>query len=112
MTPILDAIFGNRSAAQALLFIQAYGQGNANQIATTYGASQTGIYRQLVRLEAEGVFVSRLVGKARIFEFNTRNPTVRNLREFLATELENLPDEMAKQYYRERQRPRRTKKAL
>jgi len=110
MNTVLEAIFGNRSAAQALLFIEAYGSGHPSRIASTYGLSLTGVYRQLRRLEADGVLVSRTVGRTRLFEFNTRNPTVRRLREFLAAELDSMPEEELKLYYRQRQRPRRTGK--
>lgn len=112
MTPVLDAVFGNRSAAQVLLFIEAYGQGYAMRIAETYGVSVPPIQRQLLRLEANGVLVSRTVGRTRVFEFNTRNPSVRNLKAFLAAELEVLPESYIEEYYRQRQRPRRTGKRL
>lgn len=110
MTPVLEAVFGNRSAAQVLLFLQAYGSGHALRIAATYSVSVSPIQRQLLRLERDGVLLSRMVGKARVFEFNTRNPTVRNLRDFLETELGLIPEEEAKAYYRQRQRPRRPEK--
>ena len=112
MNPVLEAIFGSRSAAQTLMFLQGYGSGHASRIADTYGVSLNPIFLQLRRLEANGVLVSRTVGRTRLFEFNTRNPTVRNLREFLAAELELLPEEDVKAYYRQRQRPRRTGKQL
>lgn len=110
MTPVLEAILGNRPSAQALLFLEAYGSGHPARIASTYGVPPTGIYRQLRRLEANGVLVSRTVGRTRVFEFNMRNPTVRRLRELLVGELEALPEEEVKAYYRQRQRPRRTGK--
>lgn len=112
MTPVLEAIFGSRSAAQTLLFLQAYGSGHPSRIAETYGVSLNPIYRQLRRLEANGVLVSRSFGRTRVFEFNMRNPTVRNLRALLAAELEALPEDDIKAYYRQRQRPRRTGKQL
>jgi DNA-binding transcriptional ArsR family regulator len=112
MTLALESVFGNRTAAQALLFLEAYGAGHARRIASTFDVSQTEVRRQLVRLEADGVLVSREVGRTRVFEFNTRNPTVRNLRVFLASELKLLPEEEAQAYYRQRQRPRRTGKRL
>ncbi len=112
MSPVLDAIFGNRSAAQSLLFIEAYGSGHASRIADTFDVPFTGVYRQLRRLEANGVLVSRTIGRTRLFEFNTRYPTVRRLREFLAAELDALPEEVSRQYFRQRQRPRRTGKEL
>ncbi len=111
MTPVLEAIFGNRPSAEVLLFLEAYGSGHPARIASTYGVPLTGIYRQLRRLEANSVLVSRTVGRTRVFEFNMRNPTVRNLRPFLEAELELLPDEDIQAYYRQRQRPRRTGKA-
>ena len=110
MTPVLDGIFGNRSAAQVLLFLQAYGSGHASRIAETYGVSVNGIQRQLRRLEVAGILVSRMVGRSRVFEFNTRIPSVRNLRSFLASELDLLPEPMIKDYYRQRLRPRRAGK--
>ncbi|MDZ4065130.1 MAG: winged helix-turn-helix domain-containing protein [Coriobacteriia bacterium] len=110
MTPVMDDIFGNRSAAQVLLFLEAYGSGHASRIADTYGVSVNGIQRQLRRLEAGGILVSRSVGRSRVFEFNTRIPSVRNLRVFLASELDLLPESDVKAYYRQRQRPRRAGK--
>ena len=110
MTPALEAIFGSRSAAQVLLFLEAYGSGHALRIADTYSVSVSPIQRQLRRLEGEGVLLSRMVGRTRLFEFNTRNPTVRNLRAFLEAELDLIPEEEVKAYYRQRQRPRRTGK--
>jgi hypothetical protein len=112
MSPVLEALLGSRSAAQALLFIEAYGAGHANGMARIYHVPVNGLYRQLRRLEDAGVLVSRTVGGSRRFEFNPRNPTVTHLRAFLAEELESLPRDEVSAYYRERQRPRRTGKAL
>jgi len=112
MTPQLDAIFGNRSAAQTLLFLQNYGEGHARRIATTFGVSHMAIQRQLKRLEADGILVSRMVGNSRIFSWNPRSATVKDLRMFLEAELGRLPVDITKEYFRQRQRPRRTGKEL
>lgn len=64
------------------------------------------------RLEANGVLLSRTVGRTRLFEFNMRNPTVRNLRAFLAAELELMPEAEVNEYCRQRQRPRGAAKRL
>lgn len=112
MTPILEALFGSRSAAQTLLFLQNYGEGYARHIAVTFGVSHMAIQRQLLRLEAEGVLVSRVVGKTRVFTWNPRSATVKNLRKFLEAELERLPEDITQKYFRQRQRPRRTGKEL
>lgn len=112
MNTVLDAIFGGRTAALVMLFIQAYGEGYASRIANTYGLGFSMTERQLKRLEANGVLVSRIVGNARVFAFNERSPTVRNLRQFLTAELSLLPEDEVRKYFRQRQRPRRSGKSL
>lgn len=112
MTPILEAICGNRSAARVLLYLEAYGTGYGKGIADTYSAPVSAIQRQLQRLEVRGVLLSRVVGGSRLFEFNTRNPTVRRLRDLLRAELDALPESITKSYFRQRRRPRRTGKAM
>jgi len=112
MNPVLEAIFGNRTAAWVLLFLQCYGEGHALRIAKTIGFGLNMTQRQLNRLEEEGVLVSRLVGNIRLFAFNDRNPTVRNLRRLLEEELKLLPEEQVQQYFRQRQRPRKAGKVL
>ncbi len=37
ISPILAALFGNRTAACVLLFLQSYGEGHAMRIAETFG---------------------------------------------------------------------------
>jgi len=112
MNPVLETVLGSTSATYVLLFIENYEDGHASRIAKTFDVSVMGIQRQLRRFEENGVLVSRMVGRSRIFTFNDRNPTVRHLRVFLAAELELLPKRTIKQFFRQRQRPRRTGKPL
>jgi len=112
MNPVLDALFGNRTAACVLLFLQCYGEGHAQRIAKTFGFGLNMTQRQLKRLEEQGVLVSRRLGNMRLFGFNERNPTVRNLCKLLEAELAALPEDDQQQYFRERQRPRQSSKPL
>ena len=112
VSPVLETLFGSRSAAWALLFLQNYGEGHARRIATAFGVPHNAIQRQLRRFEEDGILVSRMVGRSRIFSWNPRNPTVRNLREFLEAELGLLSSDVTQRYFRERVRPRRTGKAM
>ena len=112
MNPVLEAALGNRTAAWTLLFLAAYGEGYANRIARTFGIAVSVVRDQLLRLEGEGALVSRHVGRSRVFEFNERNPTARNLRGFLRAELDLLTEDDLQRYFRQRQRPRRTGKRL
>jgi hypothetical protein len=112
VNPVLDALFGNRTAACVLLFLQCYGEGHAQRIAKTFDFGLNITQRQLKRLEEQGVLVSRRLGNMRLFSFNERNPTVRNLRKLLEQELAALPEEDQQQYFRQRQRPRQSNKPL
>jgi predicted ArsR family transcriptional regulator len=108
----LESLFGSRSTAQVLLFLQNYGEGHARRIATTFDVAPMAIQRQLNRLEGAGILVSRLVGKARVFSWNPRSASAKSLRTFLEAELERLPKDVTRQYFRQRQRPRRLGKTL
>ena len=95
-----------------LLFLENYGEGHALRISKTFEIGLNMTQRQLKRLEGNGVLSSRMVGSARIYTFNKRSPTVKNLRQFLASELDLLPREFVRKYLRQRQRPRRAGKPL
>lgn len=112
MNSVLESILGNTSATYVLLFLENYGEGHASRISKTFDVSIMGIQRQLRRFEDNGILVSKLVGRTRVFSFNDRNPTVKNLRAFLSIELDALPQTITKKYFRQRQRPRRTGKPL
>lgn len=112
MIPSLEAIFGNRTAAAVLLYLENYDSGYASRIAKTYGLPVSVVQDQLRRLEGAGVLISRNVGRTRVFEFNPRNPTARRLRDFLAAELQALPKDITRSFFRERRRPRRTGKPI
>lgn len=112
VSPVLAALFGNRTAACVLLFLQSYGEGHAMRIADTFGFGLSMTQRQLRRLEAEGVLLSRRVGNVRLFSFNERHATVRHLQQLLEAELELLPDVIQERFFRQRQRPRRSAKPL
>lgn len=110
MNQQLEAVFGNKSAAQTLMFLQNYGERHVNRIALTFAFSPTAIKRQLLRFESSGLLVSRVVGKSRLFTWNPRSSTAKNLRMFLEAELEKLPKEVQQYFFRQRQLPRRSGK--
>ncbi|MCP9774939.1 hypothetical protein [Cyanobium sp. WAJ14-Wanaka] len=112
MNPVLEALFGNKTAACVLLFLQCYGEGHAQRIAKTFGFGLNMTQRQLKRLEEQGVLLSRRLGNMRLFSFNNRNPTVWNLRKLLELELAALPEDDQQQFFRQRQRPRQSAKQL
>jgi DNA-binding transcriptional ArsR family regulator len=109
---LLSGLFGNESAEKTLLYIECYGQGYARKMADVYGVSLSQIQRQLERFEREGILVSQLVGKTRLYQINPRYFFKDELRLLLAKALKNLPSNLKDKYFSERTRPRRKGKPL
>jgi DNA-binding transcriptional ArsR family regulator len=107
---LLEALFGNKSAERVLLYLKNYGQGYARDIAQTYGTTLSMVQKQLARLEAAGILVSRLVGKTRVYELNRRWYFYSELAALLDKALGAMPTAEIAKYYRKRQRPRRAGK--
>ncbi len=107
-----EAIFGSKSARQVLLFLQTYGEGYGREIARTFKVAPLQVQNQLKKLEEAGWLVSRTAGRTRIFTWNPNNPSLQSLRAFLQTELDALPRQEIRTYYRQRRRPRKSGKPL
>lgn len=109
---IIGELFGNETAEKVLLYLENYGSGYGLAISKTYECAVSQVQRQLERFEREGVLVSRLIGKTRLYEWNPRYLFVGELRALLAKALKSLPTEITERYFRNRQRPRRKGKPL
>lgn len=105
----LAGLFGSRAAYRVLLFLENYGQGYAAEIARTFEMSLNQVQNQLRKFEELGLLVSRMMGSARVYSFD-RNPIADELRVFLRSMLERLPESTLERYYRQRRRPRRAGK--
>jgi len=102
----LIALFGSKAAYQVLMYLENYGRGYASEIARTFGMSLSQVQNQLRKFEESGVLVSRREGTTRVCYFS-RSPVVDELRKFLRSALERLPEATIAKFYRERRRPRR-----
>jgi len=105
ISPSVDTVFGGKTAGQVLLYLENYGEAHG-------GIPASMVQRQLRRFEAGGLIVGRDVGRTRLFTWNPRSQTAKNLRLFLRAELESLPEYVLDRYFRERMRPRRTGKRV
>ena len=109
---VLETIFGGRTATKVLMYLQNYEEGYASGISKTFGIPQSMVQKQLKKFERGDVLTSRPVGNARVFTWNTRNPTVTPLRALLADSFKYVSQNDIVQFYRERRRPRRPNKPL
>jgi hypothetical protein len=106
------AIFGNETAGKVLLYLQNYGEGYARAIGQTYALPHSVVQKQLLRLESEGILVSQLKGRTRMFTWNPRYALRAELSALLEKALTLVPKADRERWFMKRMRPRRAGKAL
>jgi DNA-binding MarR family transcriptional regulator len=109
---VIEAIVGSEGAERVLLFLAARGTGYPTEIARTWSMDVSTVQNQLLRMEREGLLVSRTVGRTRLFEFNARYVFRDEVAALLEKALTMLPGEIQEQLTLQRKRPRRTGKPL
>ena len=105
-----DTLFGNRVVKKCLLYIVNYGEGHINGIAKTFGLSPSQVQRQLEKLEGDGIFVSQYSGNTKNFRINPRLAIRAELTALVEKMLALLPESETESYFRQRRRPRRSRK--
>jgi len=109
---MLEPILGSVNSERVLVFILARNQGYAREIARFYGSDPDSIQKQLSKLEAGGVLISRQSGRTIPYEFNPRYPFLTELRSLLQKALDSYPPPQREQLLLNRRRPRRRGKPL
>jgi len=80
---ILRGILCVESQEKVPIYLLLRGAGYGKNIAEFYGVPTDPVQKQLVRLEADGVIISPLIGKVRNYELNPRHPFVESLTQLL-----------------------------
>lgn len=109
---MIEKLFGGRSAEVVLLFIYAFDEGYASEIASFSGISLNVIQKQLLKFEDSGLLVSKNKGKTRMFMWNPGYYFLDEFKAFMKKVFMSLPEEEMKKYYAIRQRPRKGDKVL
>jgi len=109
---MLEALFGSKNRERVLQFVLANENGYAKEIADFYGSSVDPIQKQLEKLELAGVFVSKTVGRTRVFMFNPRYAFLDELKVLLEKARGYYDPEEIEKLTMQRKRPRRAGKPL
>jgi hypothetical protein len=109
---MLEPILGSSSCERVMMFLYARGEGYAREIARFFATDLDPIQKQLAKLEAGAVLVSRAAGRTRLFSFNPRYPMIDELRALLEKTLQFYPEDMRERLLMDRRRPRRKGKPL
>ncbi len=109
---MLRGIFASEDAERVLFYILARDRGYGREIADFWQTTQTGVKRQLERLEAAGMLIGHSVGRARVYAWNPRYPFLPEVKALLNRAVTFLPAGERARLMENRRRPRRTGKPL
>ena len=109
---LLKGILRAESQEKILLYLLIRQTGYGKAIAEFFSLSTNSVHKQLVRLEEDGVVVSRAVGRLREFQLNPRYPFYAPLRELLKSALAAYPDTVVSELTIRRSRPRKSGKPV
>lgn len=109
---MLETLVGSSSGERVLIFLFARDEGYAREIARFFDTDLDPIQKQLAKLEAGGVLVSRTAGHTRVFSLNPRYPMIDEVKALLEKALQFYPAELRDRLLMNRRRPRRTGKPL
>lgn len=109
---MLTPLLGTENSERVLIFLLMRNEGYAREIAQFFDANLYAIQRQLDKLEAGGVLVSRTSGRTRLYQFNPRYPFLNELRQLLEKALSFYPENVRENLAMNRRRPRKRDKPL
>ena len=109
---MLEVLFGNKTAAQVMLYLFHYGEAYANGLAKEQGITLSQVQKQLDKFELAGLLVSKRLGTTRIYEFNTKLGVVKKIKELIEVFYEAIPLEERERLFSARHRPRRRGKPV
>ena len=109
---MLEPILGSISCERVLVFLAARDEGYAREIASFFTTSLAPIQKQLDKLEAGGVLVSRTAGRTRLYNFNPRYPFLTELTAILNKAISFYDQDLQDKLLLNRRRPRRRGKPL
>lgn len=109
---VLKGILRAESQEKVLIYLLLRETGYAKNIAEFYGAPTNPIQKQLVRLEEDGVIVSRTIGKVRQYELNPHYSFIEPLKALLKMAVAIYPPDITADLVVQRTRPRKSGKKL
>lgn len=109
---VLKGVLRAESQEKILIYLLLRESGYGKSIAEFYGVPANPIQKQLARLEEDGVVVSQLFGKLRLYELNPRYPFLTSLKTLIKDAVAAYPVKAINSLMVERSRPRQAGKPL
>jgi DNA-binding transcriptional ArsR family regulator len=109
---MLEALLGNKTKEQVLLFLYVYKEGYAKQIQRILELPLRSIQLQLKSLEQNGLLVAKKQDRAIVYSLNSRYFFYQEIISLLEKLLSALPEKIRREKYTPRLRPRRQGKPI
>jgi hypothetical protein len=110
---MLEYLFANKNVEKILIYLCLHEKAHATELKKCFRSSLDPIQKTLKKLEEGGLLVSFLVGKTRLFQWNTRYPFLQELQVLARKVYTYLPEDMQAIFQiKKRKRPRKTGKPL
>jgi hypothetical protein len=109
---MLEVLFGSKTAERVLIYIFTREEGYPREIARFFNTDLKSVQRQMDKLEAGGVLVSRQMGRTRPYVFNPRYPFLSELKSLLEKAVSFYPQGQRDELVMNRRRPRARGKVL
>ena len=111
---MFEQLFNSRLVEKVLFYMTANDKCFASELSQAFGVPVFGIQRSLIRLENQGILVSTIEGRNRLYHWNPRYPFLTDFKSFISKAYSSLPDTIKKKYYERpiRKRPRKKGKPL
>ena len=109
---MLVPLFGTENSERVLIFLLIRNEGYAREIAQFFGTNLYAVQRQLDKLEAGGILVSRTAGRTRLYQYNPSYPFLAELKQLLEKAFSFYPAHIREELLMNRRRPRKRDKPL
>jgi predicted transcriptional regulator len=109
---MLETLFNSPIKEQVLLYVYTHKEGYGKEIARELDLPLRSVQLQLKKLEEGGVLVCRKRDRAVLYQLNPRYPFYKELCAILEKALTLMPEEIRRERFTPRLRPRRAGKPL
>jgi hypothetical protein len=105
---MFELLFNSRLVEKVLFYMISNDKCFANELRQAFEVPVFGIQRALTRLENQGILVSTIEGRNRLYHWNPRYPFLSDFKSFIAKAYSSLPDNIRNSPYANKQNLIRT----
>jgi DNA-binding transcriptional ArsR family regulator len=104
---MIESVFGSLLKEKILVYMTVNPESYPNEISRVFQSSLSSVQKHLENLEKNGIVVSRLKGKTRLYDLNPRSPFKKELTALLEKIYSFINENEKEKFFVRRSRPRR-----